>query len=828
MTKRLLSSPIIAIAVAFMAGILTAHYLHLPSIPVLIVSLLSLAGIIVTLRRRTKIIPVFLILLLWTCLGLLSYHVRYQRCSQDDIVRYSADQPVLLRLQGQVLDDAYWAKSSKPWPSDPSLYFPIRVSQIHTRQGWTTASGILRVRVKQPFRSHLAGEQLELLGWISRYRTPHNPGEFDWKRYQRFRGQLCRLTVESGAAIATLSSAPSSGPGFLARLRSHFSNVLSDEDFSTQSNSLLKAMVLGERDPTFRQLNEAFQETGLFHFLCVSGLHLGILAGFIWLLGLLVGLRRRTTALVVIFVILFYALLVPARAPIIRATVTVCLLCLGEITGRGGRKLHTLALAALVVLLWRPAEIFNIGFQLSFVIVAALLVLCPRLVVLLSGGWGVPWRTDPGTRPRPQVQQIGLYIWLWFVRLLSTCLIAWFVSAPLLVYYFGRFNLWAWLYSVLLAPLAVATLLSGYLTTVLGSVFPILAKGLGAISLGLADRFSWAAEQLARIPGLLQHLPAPHILLLVAFYAWLIFVALRPRLRWRFQRFALSRAWVIPPLLAILAGYFFWAGPINPSGSLALHLLSVGNGQVAILELPNGATLALDAGSMTATDLTNRTIMPFLRTRHLRGLDGMIISHPNWDHYSAARELIEATSITTLMVSPHFVQDNVKRKGLSKLFAAKAARTIIASPAKLLGTGKTQIEILWPPKSAAAGRLSSNDSSLVVRITYANQRILLTGDISTTAQRLLLASDIDLQADVLVWPHHGAVVDTTKLFFDAVDPEIVLVSCNDRRAQQIAKQHQAPPLSGRQYYTTAQNGTLSVLLDGNTLQLIPFIQPTQE
>ena len=804
-----------------MVGILTAHYLQLASMPVLVVSLLSLAGIVVTLHRRTKHISVCLVLLLWASLGLLSYHVRYQRCPQDDIVRYSADQSVLVRVQGRVLEDAYWAKSSKPWPSDPSLYFPIKVSQIFTPQGWTTASGILRVRIKQPFRSHLAGEQLELLGWLGRYRSPQNPGEFDWQSYQKFQSQFCRLTVESGAAISTLAPAPPSGLGLLARIRSHFSGVLSDTDFSVQSNSLLKAMVLGERDPAFRRLDEAFQKTGLFHFLCVSGLHLGILAGFIWLLGSLIGLRRRTTALVVMFAIIFYALLVPARAPIIRATVVVCLLCLGEITGRQTRQLHRLALAALVVLLWRPAELFNIGFQLSFTIVTALVILSSRLTRLLRGELTRRWLIDPTQDRDGKLRYMGRWLSLWLARLLSMCLIAWFVSAPLLVYYFGWFNPWAWLYSVLLAPLALATLVSGYLTTVLGSVFPVLAQSLRAISLSLADYFSWAAAQLARIPGPVQNLPAPHILLLIAFYAWLIFVALRPRLRWRFQRFAWSRAWMLPPLLVILAGYFFWAGPIRTPGTLALHLLSVGNGQTTILQLPNGASLAYDAGSMTATDLTQRTIMPFLRTRHLRRLDGMIISHPNWDHYSAAAALITATEIPTLMVSPHF-QNNPKRKGLSELFATKADRTLIASPTELLGTGQTQIEILWPPKSASALGLSSNDLSLVTRITYAGQRILLTGDISATAQRLLLASDVDLQAEVLVWPHHGAVVDTTGLFFEAVEPRIVLISCNDLRAGQIAKLCQAPPLSGRQYYTTAQSGTVSVLLSEKGLQVNPF------
>ena len=810
-----------------MAGVLGGHYLIVPGPAVLVVSAASLIGtiLIITLRRRTRVVPVVLLLLLWASLGLLSYHVRYQRCPKDDIVRYSAQQPTLVRLQGQIIDDPHWTDSSNPWPSDPSLYFHIRVNRIHAQDRWSPASGIVSVRIKQPLASRTRGQRLELLGWLSRYRTPQNPGQFDWQQYQRFRGRFCRLSVASGAGIRTLDPGPNAwDPGLLGLLRKRFSTVLSDEDFSIESNSLLKAMVLGERDAAFRRLNEAFQKTGLFHFLCVSGLHLGILAGFIWLLGLLVRLPRRTTALLVMFVIILYALLVPARAPIVRATVVVCLLCLGEITGRQTPKLHTLALAAMVVLLWQPAELFNIGFQLSFIIVAALLLLCPRLTVLLCGGRAFGWSTDPGTRPRPRVQQVGLYFWLWFVRLLSTCLIAWFVCAPLIIYYFGWFNPWAALYSVLLAPLAIATLLSGYLTTILGSLFPLLANGLRAISLNLAETFYRAADRLSGIPGTIENLPAPHLLLLIAFYAWLILVVLRPRLRWRFERFALSRAWMVPPLLILLTGYFCWSAPIKPSGTLALHLLSVGNGQTAILELPNGATLAYDAGAISGTNLTERTIMPFLRTRHLRKLDGIIISHPNWDHYSAAGELVEATNMPKLMVSSHFAQDSPTRKDLPELLASGPDVILIGSGSRLLGTGQTQIEILWPPKSPSVLRLSSNDSSLVARISYQGLRILLTGDISSTAQRMLLSDNVDLKADVLVWPHHGAIVDTTRTFFDAVDPEIVLVSCNDHRAQQIEQLDQKSPLTGRKYYSTARNGSLSVLLDENQLQVIPFIR----
>ena len=138
--------PVIAIAVAFMAGILVSHYLAPPDTVVLAVLGLSLAGAIGGVVRRWKLASVLLILLAWSVLGVLSYHVRYQRSAENDIVRYSCEKPVLVRVRAEVLDDSRWLASDSPWPTDSSLHLPVRVSQIHTRRAWTSASGLLRVQ----------------------------------------------------------------------------------------------------------------------------------------------------------------------------------------------------------------------------------------------------------------------------------------------------------------------------------------------------------------------------------------------------------------------------------------------------------------------------------------------------------------------------------------------------------------------------------------------------------------------------------------------------------------------------------------------------------
>ena len=815
-------SPIIAITLAFMVGVLVGHYLC-PGGLIIVVGLGgSLACAIWGIAAKRRGVSILAVLLMWLSLGTAAYHLRYHRCRADDIVRRSSSEPVLLRLRGEILDDSRWTGSESIWPADPSQHFPLKVNGVQTERGWVSASGLVAVKVKRPFRQRMRGEELELLGMLSRYREARNPGEFDWRRQQRFKDRLCRLTVENGAAVKQLGL-EGRPLGFFSRLSRHLAGVLGDEDFSPESNSLLAAMVLGQRDETFGRLNEAFQRTGLIHFLCVSGLHLGILAGFIWFLGLILGLPRRVSALLVMTVVIFYAMLVPGRAPILRAGIVVSLLCLTEITGRRMSKLHSLAIAALVILLWRPGEIFNIGFQLSFIIVAALLVLCPRLARYLLGEDSVRWTRDPGAYPHPQTAQLGLWLWAWLVRLFSTCVIAWFVAAPMVLYYFGWFNPWAALYSIIVAPLAVATVVSGYITISVGALFPLLAEGLRTVSLGLAETFYRTAVNLSRIPGIIQYLPAPPVLLIIAFYAWLILVAVRARMRLRYNTKFLSRAWMIPPLLVLLGWYAYSSRPVSPPDTLTLHLLDVGNGQVCIVEMPNGATLAVDAGSMSAADLSERTIMPFMRSRHLRRLDGLVVSHANWDHYSSAAGLIERARVPLLITSAYFFQDR-SREGVATLSACAPATAILGSGARLSGTGEVEVEVLWPPADTSdAPGLTTNDSSLVVRISYAGSSILLTGDISSTGQRQLLSDGVDLRADVLVWPHHGGLIETTAEFFQAVNPDILLVSCDAQRAKRIRQTENSRLLAGRQCYTTAESGALTVSLDRKDLEVQAFI-----
>lgn len=128
--------------------------------------------------------------------------------------------------------------------------------------------------------------------------------------------------------------------------------------------------------------------------------------------------------------------------------------------------------------------------------------------------------------------------------------------------------------------------------------------------------------------------------------------------------------------------------------------------------------------------------------------------------------------------------------------------------------------MLWPPLPGGEGKLEANDTSVVLRLTYAGRRVLLTGDIEELAQRLLLGR-ADLACDVLLAPHHGSVKPMTESFMAAADAEWVISSSNlrsERRARKLAGLLPERASS----FNTADAGCVSVSIGPDGVSVRPF------
>ena len=221
------------------------------------------------------------------------------------------------------------------------------------------------------------------------------------------------------------------------------------------------------------------------HLLVISGAHLGILLGLVWLaVRLLVPHPPRAVA-VVLAVLLLYLLVVLIRVPIARASIMAVMFCLGYAMNRRAASLDLLALAAVLVLLWRPQDLCSPGFQLSFAVVAALLSFTRTVA-----GW--IWPPSP---VRPPVRSPIEQLVRWAINYLAVSLVAFFMAMPLLAYHFQIISPLTVLLSVLSFPLLTAVLGVGYLKILIGPVLP-------SVSILLSHPLVWCTELLM---GLVEH-----------------------------------------------------------------------------------------------------------------------------------------------------------------------------------------------------------------------------------------------------------------------------------------------------------------------------------
>jgi competence protein ComEC len=247
-------------------------------------------------------------------------------------------------------------------------------------------------------------------------------------------------------------------------------------------------------------------------------------------------------------------------------------------------------------------------------------------------------------------------------------------------------------------------------------------------------------------------------------------------------------------------------------------MLAVGSGSATILEMPNGEVWLYDAGSLGGADVGRFTVWPALRDRRIRRIDAALISHPNYDHYSGLFSLWNLVTIEKAFISTHFERFAAPGDADARLLQELNERGIhiqrvhvaeqLPAPFDSRSDG-VAVEFLWPPEDLPPGT-SSNDTSLVLRVTYKGQRVLFTGDIEALAQQQLLKSGVDLQAEILILPHHGSVNPFTRQFIAAVDPLCVLRSSGQRHADEPAEIEAIT--CGRAYWNTADVGAITVLL----------------
>jgi competence protein ComEC len=762
-------SPLVPAALALTAGVVLDRVAGVPFWFSLLAGAVLAAGVVVeTLFGRRRMALVFLALG-GAALGCAYQHFQRELYAADDVGRLVGPEPRPVRVLGLIEDEP---RRLPPGEDDPLRSRPtaatastvLNVAWIDTGGGEQAASGRVRLIVSAdahappgPLLAGLhPGDEIEVRGRLAAAPEPGNPGEFDLAGYWRDRGVRALLLVRQGNSAVKRERGGWwwSLSGWLAVVRG-WGHATLDGHLPAHAKRVHRAvsgaLLLGEGAPMTREDWAKYVRTGVLHVLAISGQHLVVVGLFLWFVLRLLGVRQRRAAVVVAGVMLGYALLTGGRPPAMRSAVGCCVVCGGMVLRRPPLPANLFALSWLVVLALNPADVFDLGCQLSFLSVG---VLC----------WGVGRvneqreEEDPLDalidRSRPWWLRALRWCGRWLLENYLVCLLVWLGIAPLAAYRTGMLAPSALLLGPPLTVLTSVALFAGFALLALAPWFAPAAKLAGWVvwvCLSACDGLVDLAE------GWATHVFVGALPLwwVAVYHAWLLAWLTQPAVRraWRWA-LAAGLGWLC---VGLLAG----AVRPNPDG-LTCTFLAVGHGGCTVLELPDGRVVLYDAGTIGGPEVTARVVAPFLWSRNIHRIDDVVLSHADLDHFNGLPALLDRFAVGRVLLSPTFREKPTPavRHTLAELNRRRVRVQHLVAGQRLRAAGVT-MEVLHPPAGFRLG--NANARSVVLEVRCAGHAILLTGDLEGEGLAEVLASP-GREVDVLMAPHHGSHrIDVTAL-----------------------------------------------------------------
>ncbi len=542
----------------FIGGIAATHYFPGRFWPWTVLMGFAISGYFV-FRKKTRIGFIFLIALAMAAGAV--HHYRVNHLLPDHHIRNfvwadSSLRTPEVKLTAWVAAPAVINQPEKTFPyhSLPRIRTRILVEAEKVLFDGRTVPATGKVEVILPGmvdRFH-PGQLLRITGQLTS--TKRTPSDFPFpSNFNYYEDNLIfvRMSPKSVDAISICSENQFRAEAILARIRQVGRGLLLGNELpgGESERGLLNAVVLGNRYQVQNELNEAFVNIGAAHMLAVSGFNLAMLAGAIWGLCSLTGISRRATMITIIISSLVFTAVTDFQPSIVRATIMVIILSLGGLLNKQPSALNSLAVAALLILLLNPNQLFSPGFQLSFMATLGLIMLSGPIYHFLFTP-DIPTLINPQD---PRQTSSFWIMWNFGVELLRSAfcasLAAGIAALPLVMVHFHLLSLMGPVTTILLlVPVTVLTL-TGFAQMVIALLLPAPAALLGQLNAALCSGLSWLTLHLAGLPGTSFVVPPPSWFLILAYFFAVFYSLIKiPGENFRFR-------WQKIPLLLVIAVY---------------------------------------------------------------------------------------------------------------------------------------------------------------------------------------------------------------------------------------------------------------------------------
>ena len=618
----------------------------------------------------------------------------------------------------------------------------------------------------------LYGRKISCTGSFEAFEGELNPGQFDANAYYKNEGYTGILDAKD---IRIVKEEESFSPDiYLHRLNlaisEKYKKILGDKNAGS-----LSAMVLGDKRGLDEEIKELYQENSISHLLSISGLHISLLGGAVFLFLRRLKISFSFPLITSSIILIIYGAFTGFSVSTSRAIVMMSVLFISFVIGKSYDLPSGLALAALILIVMNHRVIYQSGFLLSFFAVIGIFYIMPELLYI--------FKVDIYHK-RGIIK--GLHLLLASIISSISILLA---TLPIVLNNFYEVSLTGIILNIIVIPLMSLVVITG----LLGGFVALVSETMGSFLLGithyilnlytlfcrLGDRLTFLRLIIGK-PDKWQ-IVLYYLLLVILFY----FLALKRRenkidlLKNNLSKeYNTSKRIVVTGLMTFTSFLIIAYKPRE----FSINMLDIGQGDCFVVNDGNNDIYISDCGSTTVQNVGKTRLLPFLKSKGWGKVDTIFISHMDKDHVNGVNDLLKCAEITIgrIIISASYKSDKLNCAELEelkelakmrdiKLFYMKKGDEIVGKDISfrcIYPTGEEDIK-------------DQNEASIVMRMDYKGLSMLFTGDIAgSTEEKIIEGSDRDtLDCDILKVCHHGSKNSSTDDFLKKVSPKLYLISC---------------------------------------------------
>jgi competence protein ComEC len=745
------NKPALKLLLPFLFGLIVAHHIDMDMAKLVAACGLCLILAVFSFYRKLWLFFDIVIITGFFLAGFLRLELRTHLLPQNHVSQFN-DIPELVSVEGDI--------RSPVEKSADRIGFTLSADTLWVLAQPVSVTGRIEVKIKECTKSMKYGDRVVLKGRLREPLGERNPGAFDYRKYLQSRdvystfyasGSKSCLVLDSGRGSRILEQIVYPARRYVVRF--------TDATLEGQSAALLKGLLVGERGEIDPDVKKAFSQVGVIHVLAVSGLHVGFIVVGLFFLLKIFRIPRPWREWLAICGLLLYMLLTGAHPPVVRASIMAVVLILGRILQRRGDVINSIALAALIILLINPLELFGASFQLSFAAVAGIVLIYQSL--------------DKIFRERMlRWQETGKKMQKYFFVLLLVSISAQLATLPLTAFYFGIVPLLSCVANLVVIPLVGAIVGLGYISVLTSIIyFP-----LGAI---YANANWLLLKALLFVVRAGNYIPFSHLCIYRPSLATILvyFSLIGIFLLWNRTKFR-NRAIIA---LLVCINILLWYDAYGDFNRLKMTFFDVGQGDSALLEFPGDKTLLIDTGEADEeVNYAENVLLPYLQRNGIKKIDILIGTHPHSDHIGGVPFLLEHIKVGRFVVPKTEMNTDLTTKIDSiATFKHVSVESVTAGDSLLIS--KNVLLMVLHPNQQSISKVGqdpdlANNVSIILLTQFGKVKVLFTGDAEKDAEEQVFKFNRLLRADILKVGHHGSSTSSSQRFRELVEPRYGVVS----------------------------------------------------